>query len=432
MSIIDSTKIFKGNIIFTPTPNEFFTIENGYIVIVNGKVKNVYKILPEEYNDFKIIDYSNKLIIPGMNDLHAHAPQFRHLGMAMDKELLPWLNDYTFPEESKFKDLDYSRNVYERFIKEVWKQGTTRIAVFATIHKNASMDLMELFIKSGLGAYVGKVNMDLNSPPYLCETSEDSLMDTEEIIVKYKDKSPIVKPIITPRFVPTCSSELLKGLGELSIKYKVSVQSHLSENKNEIAWVKELHPTSNFYGEVYNKYNLLGQSPTLMAHCSFSSREEMALMKENNVIAVHCPSSNLNVGSGMMPIRKFLDNDIRVAFGSDISGGHTCSIFKTMIYAIQVSKLFWANSNKEIPFLSNSEAFYIATKTGGSFFGKVGSFEEGYDFDALVIDDSELNYFNYSLEERLERFIYVGDDRHILHRYVCGNLIEEPRSLIQL
>jgi len=430
MNSTDSTKIFKGNIIFTPTPNKFFSIENGYILVVNGKVKNVYKLLPEEYKDFQIIDYSDNLIIPGMNDLHAHAPQFRHLGMAMDKELLPWLNDYTFPEESKFKDIDYSRSIYERFIKEVWKQGTTRIAVFATIHKKSSMDLMELFIKSGLGAYVGKVNMDLNSPPYLCESFENSLMDTEEIIIKYKDNSPLVKPIITPRFVPTCSSKLLKGLGELSIKYNIPVQSHLSENKNEIVWVRELHPTSKFYGEVYNKFNLFGQNPTLMAHCSFSSEEEMALMKENNMIAVHCPSSNLNVGSGMMPIRKFLDNNMRVAFGSDISGGHTCSIFKTMVYAIQVSKLFWANSNKEIPFLSNSEAFYIATKAGGSFFGKVGSFEEGYDFDALIIDDSELNYFNYSLEERLERFIYVGDDRHILHRYVCGNLIEEPKGIV--
>lgn len=152
-------------------------------------------------------------------------------------------------------------------------------------------------------------------------------------------------------------------------------------------------------------------------------------MKKNKVTAVHCPSSNLNVGSGMMPIRKFLDNNINIGFGSDISGGHTCSLFKTMVYAIQVSKLFWANSNKKIPFLSNSEAFYIATKGGGSFFGKVGSFEKGYDFDALIIDDSSLNYYDYTIEQRLERFVYMGDDRHILHRYVCGNLIDEPKGI---
>ena len=424
-----STKIFKGNILFTPNPEKFTVIENGFIVVADGKVDNIYNVLPKKYSDFEIMDYGDKLIIPGMNDLHCHASQFKHLGMAMDKELIPWLNDYTFPEEAKFKDREYSKKIYERFIKEVWKQGTTRIAVFATVHKDATMDLMELFIKSGLGTFVGKVNMDLNCPPYICETLEDSLKDTEEVIIKYTDRSTLVKPIITPRFVPSCSSELLEGLGELSIKYNIPVQSHLSENKSEISWVKELHPDSKYYGDVYNKFNLFGQTPTLMAHCSFSSDKEMALMKKNNVVAVHCPSSNLNVGSGMMPIRKFLDNNIRLGFGSDISGGHTCSLFKTMVHAIQVSKLFWANSNKEVPFLTNSEAFYIATKSGGSFFGKVGSFENGYDFDALIIDDSSLNYYDYTLEQRLERFIYVGDDRNILHRYVCGNLIEEPTDI---
>lgn len=429
MNLMSSTKIFKGDIVFTTTPERFTLIENGFIVVVNGKVDNVYTVLPETYKNFQITDYSNKLIIPGMNDLHCHASQFKHLGMAMDKELIPWLNDYTFPEESRFKDTEYSKRIYGKFIKEIWKQGTTRIALFATVHKNSSMDLIELFINSGLGAFVGKVNMDTNCPPYICETLESSLEDTEEMIIKYKDRSSLVKPIITPRFVPSCSSELLKGLGELSIKYNVPVQSHLSENRNEIAWVKELFPALKYYGDVYNKFNLFGQTPTLMAHCSFSSDEEIALMKENNVMAVHCPSSNLNVGSGMMPIRKFLDNNIRLGFGSDISGGHTCSIFKTMVYAIQVSKLFWANSNKEISFLSNPEAFYIATKGGGSFFGKVGSFEKDYEFDALIIDDSNLNYANYTLEQRLERFIYVGDDRHILHRYVSGNLIEEPKGI---
>lgn len=421
-----SSKILKGNIIFTSSPEKFTIVKHGFIVVINGKVDGVYKDLPKEYKDCEIIDYGNRLIIPGMNDLHCHASQFKHLGMAMDKELLHWLNDYTFPEESKFQDREYGKKIYQRFIKEIWKQGTTRIAVFATVHKDATMDLMDLFIKSGLGAYVGKVNMDLNCPPFICESLENSLRDAEEIILKYGNKSSLVKPIITPRFVPSCSGELLSGLGMLCKKYNTPVQSHLSENKGEIQWVKELHPDSKYYGDVYNKCNLFGQTPTLMAHCSFSSEEEIALMKAHDVFAVHCPSSNLNVGSGMMPIRKFIDNDIKLGFGSDISGGHTTSLFKTMVYAIQVSKLFWANSNKEIPFLSNSEAFYIATKAGGSFFGKVGSFESGYEFDALVIDDSELNYYDYSLEQRLERFIYIGDDRHIYHRYVSGNLIEEP------
>lgn len=426
MQLTTPIKIFKGNIIFTPTPEKFSVINQGFIVVKEGKVEAVYAELPLEYKNYETIDYGDKLIIPGMNDLHSHASQFRHLGMAMDKELIPWLNDYTFPEEARFKDIEYSNKVYKRFIKEIWRQGTTRIAVFATVHKKATMQMMDLFIEAGLGAYVGKVNMDMNCPSFICETTEQSILDTEEIILGYGNKAPLVKPIITPRFVPSCSSEVLKGLGELCLKYNVPVQSHLSENKNEILWVKEIHPNSTFYGEVYNQFNLFGQTPTLMAHCSFSSEEEMSLMKDNDVVAVHCPSSNLNVGSGMMPIRDFVDKDIRLGFGSDISGGHSCSLFKTMVYAIQVSKLFWANTDKQVEFLSGSEAFYIATKGGGSFFGKVGSFENGYDFDALIIDDSALNCDTYSLEQRLERFIYLGDDRHIFHRYVQGNLVKEP------
>lgn len=420
------TKLLQGDIVFTKSSDEFTVVKDGFIAINNGKVLGVFESLPDKYLNEEIVDYRGKLIIPGMNDLHCHAPQFRNLGMSMDKELIPWLNDCTFPEESKYKDLDYATNMYKKFIKEVWKSGTTRIVVFATVHKDSSMKLIDLFIESGLGAYVGKVNMDRNCNDDLLEDTNQSLIDTEDILIKYSNVSPIVKPIITPRFIPCCTNELLDGLGKLCLKYNISNQSHMSENLGEIEWVKELHPDCNFYGEAYNKYNLFGQTPTLMAHCVYSSIEELNLMKENNVIAVHCPDSNLNLGSGIMPIRKFLDNNIKVGFGSDISGGHSISIFNTIISSIQSSKLWWVNSNKEYDFLSLSEAFYIATKGGGSFFGKVGSFEEGYDFDALIIDDENLNHDDYSLLQRLERFIYLGDDRNILHRYVCGNIIPEP------
>ncbi|MGL5311844.1 MAG: amidohydrolase family protein [Peptostreptococcaceae bacterium] len=420
------TKLLQGNIIFTKSPTEFTVIEDGFIVIDDGKVKGVYEVHPKEYKNIEVIDYRGKLIIPGMNDLHCHAPQFRNLGISMDKELIPWLNDCTFPEESKYKDVDYATNMYKKFIKEVWKYGTTRIVVFATVHKESSMKLLDLFMESGIGAYVGKVNMDRNCNEELLENLEQSLIDTEEILLKYKDASSIVKPIITPRFIPCCSDELLKGLGELCLKYNVTNQSHMSENLGEIEWVKELHPQCNFYGDAYNKFNLFGQTPTLMAHCVYSSNDEIKLMKENNVVAVHCPDSNMNLASGAMPIRKFLDNGVKVGFGSDISGGHSLSIFNTMISAIQSSKLWWIKSNKEYNFLSLSEAFYLATKGGGSFFGKVGSFEKEYDFDALIIDDKNLNHDDYSLLQRLERFIYLGDDRNIVHRYVCGNIISEP------
>lgn len=420
-------QIYKGNILFTKIKDKFEIIENGFIIVKNGKILDLYKNLPSEYQNFEVIDFSNNLIIPGMNDLHCHAPQFRNLGMAMDKELIPWLDNYTFPEEGKFKSIEYSDKVYKDFIKEVWRHGTTRIAVFATVHKESSIMLMDLFKQSGLGALVGKVNMNINCTDDLLEDTEKSISDTEYILENYYNADELVNPIITPRFIPSCNSELLKSLGDLAIKYNVPTQSHLSENLGEIDWVKQLQPESEFYGDAYNRFNLFGQTKTLMAHCVYSCDKELELMKKNNVFAVHCPNSNLNLGSGIMPVRKFLDNDINIALGSDISGGHDLSIFKVMVNAIQCSKLLWVNSNKQVDFLTLSEAFYMATKGGGSFFGKVGSFEKNYDFDALVLDDSNLNPESYSLIERLERFIYIGDDRNIIHRYVRGEEISDPK-----
>lgn len=420
-------QIYKGNILFTKIKDKFEIIENGFIIVKNGKILDLYKNLPSEYQNFEVIDFSNNLIIPGMNDLHCHAPQFRNLGMAMDKELIPWLDNYTFPEEGKFKSIEYSDKVYKDFIKEVWRHGTTRIAVFATVHKESSIRLMDLFKQSGLGALVGKVNMNINCTDDLLEDTEKSISDTEYILENYYTADELVNPIITPRFIPSCNSELLKSLGDLAIKYNVPTQSHLSENLGEIDWVKQLQPESEFYGDAYNRFNLFGQTKTLMAHCVYSCDKELELMKKNNVFAVHCPNSNLNLGSGIMPVRKFLDNDINIALGSDISGGHDLSIFKVMVNAIQCSKLLWVNSNKQVDFLTLSEAFYMATKGGGSFFGKVGSFEKNYDFDALVLDDINLNPESYSLIERLERFIYIGDDRNIIHRYVRGEEISDPK-----
>lgn len=420
-------QIYKGNILFTKIKDKFEIIENGFIIVKNGKILDLYKNLPSEYQNFEVIDFSDNLIIPGMNDLHCHAPQFRNLGMAMDKELIPWLDNYTFPEEGKFKSIEYSDKVYKDFIKEVWRHGTTRIAVFATVHKESSIRLMDLFKQSGLGALVGKVNMNINCTDDLLEDTEKSISDTEYILENYYNADELVNPIITPRFIPSCNSELLKSLGDLAIKYNVPTQSHLSENLGEIDWVKQLQPESEFYGDAYNRFNLFGQTKTLMAHCVYSCDKELELMKKNNVFAVHCPNSNLNLGSGIMPVRKFLDNDINIALGSDISGGHDLSIFKVMVNAIQCSKLLWVNSNKQVDFLTLSEAFYMATKGGGSFFGKVGSFEKNYDFDALVLDDSNLNPESYSLIERLERFIYIGDDRNIIHRYVRGEEISDPK-----
>lgn len=425
-------KVLKGNIVFTENKDKFEIFEDSYIIIKDGKVLDIQKELSDEYKSIEIEDLGDKIIIPGFNDIHLHAPQYPNLGLGLDKELLPWLETYTFPEEAKNVDPEYAKKEYKLFVNTLWKYGTTRSVVFASLHQEATEILMDYFNEAGMGAYVGKVNMNRNSPDNLIESTEDSLERTETILKKYNDKDALVQPIITPRFVPSCDTELMNALGNLAEKYDVKVQSHLSENKGEIAWVKDLHPDSKNYADVYDKSKLFGQQPTVMAHCIYVTDEEMDLMAKNQVYVAHCPTSNFNLSSGIAPIRRFLNQGVPVGIGSDVAAGHTVSMMDTIVAAIQASKMNWVYINNEEECLSTSEAFYLATKGGGSFFGKVGSFEKGYDFDALVIDDTKLSDYNErSIEERIQRFIYVGDDRHIAKRYVRGQELKEPFAEIR-
>lgn len=419
-------KIYKANILFTKERTQFEVIENGYIAVEDGKVTGVYEQLPASLKDVTVTDFGDKLLIPAMNDMHVHAPQYRNQGIAMDLELLPWLQNYTFPEESRYSDTQYAERMYRRFVRDLWRFGTMRTVAFATVHRDSTQLLMNLFREAGMGAMVGKVDMNRNCPDALTETVEDAIRDNESLIADCAEQDTLVRPIITPRFVPSCTPELLQACGELARKYKLPVQSHLSENRNEIAWVQELEPESKHYGDAYRRYGLFGDTPTIMAHCVWTDGEELELMREKQVMVAHCPTSNLNLASGISPIRVFLNKGVPVGLGSDISGGHDLSIFKMMVYAVQMSKMRYCQ-DKGLAFLTLPEIFWIATKSAGQFFGKVGSFEPGYEFDALVIDDKELNHDNYSLLHRLERFIYIGDDRQIVHRFCRGREIAEPK-----
>ena len=421
-------KVYKAHILYTKEKSHFEVLENGYIAVdADGRVAGVSTDLASlDCEGAEVVDFGDRLLIPAMNDMHVHAPQYRNQGIAMDMELLPWLQNYTFPEEMKYLNPAYAERMYRRFVRDLWRFGTMRACVFATIHTDSTRLLMRLFEEAGMGALVGKVAMNRHCPKGLSESVEDMVQGNEALIAEYNNPEALVRPIITPRFIPSCTPEMLQACGELAAKYGLPVQSHLSENRDEIAMVMSLEKESTCYGDAYNRYGLFGQTPTVMAHCVWTEGEELELMKRQGVMVAHCPTSNFNVASGMAPIRQFLDEGLSVGLGSDISGGHDLNIFRMMVYAIQVSKMHY-QQNHEKAFLTLSEAFWIATKSAGSFFGRVGSFEPGYEFDALVIDDCELNHDDYSLLHRLERFIYLGDDRHIEHRFCCGKEIPEPK-----
>ena len=424
---MNSTVILKGNILYTPRPSEFISIQHGYIIAVDGIVVYCGESIPPAYADCEVTDYGDNLIIPGFVDTHAHAPQYCNRGLGMDKELLPWLETYTFPEEAKFSDLDYARLVYSAFVQDLWRNGTTRSILFGTIHKESTLVLMELLQKAGLSAYVGKVNMDRNGTADLQEKSAVvSAGDTVRWLTDTAGKYENVKPILTPRFTPSCTDELMNALAELQRTYRLPVQSHLSENQSEIAWVHELCPNTSFYGEAYDQFGLFGSPdcPAIMAHCVYSSDAEIALMKKRGVFVAHCPQSNTNLSSGIAPVRRYLEEDLHIGLGTDIAGGHSLSMLRAIADAIQVSKLRWRLVDDSLKPLSLEEAFYMATMGGGAFFGKVGTFLEGYEFDALILDDRGLRHPQpLTARERLERLIYLSDDKCITGKYVSGNKI---------
>ncbi len=423
-------KAYKGQIAYTKSADSFEFIENGYIVVDGATVVAAAPALPAAYQDAEIVDYGNSLIVPGFVDAHVHPCQLPNIGLGYDMELLPWLDTYTYKQEQRFSDLDYARRVYGWYIQELWNHGVTRSIAMATTHKDATVLLMELYIKAGLGAYVGKVNQDCNcGQPHFMEDTDTSIRDTELWLEKTMGLSERVKPILTPTINIICSARLMKAIGGLADRYDLPVQAHLSENRTEIAFCKELYPDEEDFGSVYDKFGLFGTHKTMMAHCIHTTEKERRLMRERGILAAHCPASNLNLYSGVMHARRYLDEGITVGLGSDIAGGDTLSPFANIARAIQSGKMLWINDEKAGR-VETSEAFYMATKGGGSFFGKVGSFEEGYEFDALVIDDSRLNSVNdYSMKERIERLIYAGDWRDIKERFVAGKNIPSPKLL---
>ncbi|WP_054741464.1 amidohydrolase family protein [Cellulosilyticum ruminicola] len=422
-----SNFILKGQIIYSKPDWSVSYNENAYIVCEEGKVEGVYENLPDAFKAYPIIDCKEQLIIPGMSDLHVHAPQYPFRGLGMDLELLEWLNNHTFPEEAKYQDITYAHKAYSIFVDDLLYSTTTRACIFATIHPEATLDLMSQLEASGLYTYVGKVNMDRNGSPRLQEESAAaSYKATREWIISANKSFKHTLPMLTPRFIPTCSDELMNKLHTLQTEFNLPLQSHLSENLSEINWVKQLVPTSKFYGDAYHQFGLFGgEVPTVMAHCIYSPEEEIKLMKQNNVYIAHCPESNTNLSSGIAPIRKYMEEGLNIGLGSDVAAGTGLSLLKSMAMAIQVSKLYYCLVDQDKKPLTTEEVFYLATLGGGSFFGKVGSFMPGYAFDVVVIDDSAIKApRSLSLKERLERILYYSDQVQITEKYVDGQKLK--------
>ena len=414
--------LVHGDLCFSTAPRHIETMEASYLHVKDGKCISCYKELPESLSSLEIKDYSGNLIIPGMVDLHLHAPQYAYRGTKMDLPLLDWLNSNTFPEEAKYEDMNYAKAAYKNFVEDLKESPTTRAVIFATLHKEATLCLMDLLEKSGLETLVGKVNMDRNSPDYLTEHSaEEALENTRNWLQAIPKEYRHCHPILTPRFTPTCSDALMEGLGKIKKEKGIPLQSHLSENKAEIAWVKELCPGTKNYGESYDRYGLLQHS--VMAHCVHTREDELELLKERECYICHCPQSNTNLQSGVAPVKHFLEKGAKLGLGTDVAGGANLSMFRAITDAIHVSKLRSCLLLEDAA-ITVEEAFFMASLSGGGFFGKVGSFLTGYEADFLVYERKRESIREESLLERLEMLLYTEKELFRMKaKFVSGRQI---------
>lgn len=360
-----------------------------------------------------------------------HAAQYSYAGTALDMPLLQWLNTYTFPVESQFKDLDFARKVYKQIVKRTLRNGTTTACYFATIHTDASLLLGQIAHDFGQRALVGKVCMDRNnSVKHYKETLKESQEETCRFISELLNKKyPLVKPVVTPRFAPSCTGALLGQLGAIAKNNNLHIQSHISENPDEVKLVKELFPDSSSYTDVYHKYNLLTDK-TVMAHGCHLSDEELALFREKGASLSHCPNSNISLCSGILNVQNVLKHKVKLGLGTDVAGGYSASILDAIRRTLDSSKILAIQDPEKDP-LSFEEAFKLATLGGSqalSLDGQTGNFEVGKDFDALrvnmVVPGGPIDLIQpEGPKVLLEKFLNLGDDRNIVEVFVAGRKV---------
>lgn len=412
-------------------------IEKGFIKDIGNykDIKDKYKLKDKDINE----KFKNKLIMPGFIDTHIHYAQTEIIG-SFGEELLPWLEKYTFPAELKFKDKEYASKISEFFVNELFKNGTTTALVLGTVHKESIDAIFEVAHRLDMRLIAGKVMMDRNAPKKLLDTAKKSFKESEKLINKWHEKNRLLYAI-TPRFAPTSTIEQLKLAGKLKKKYpNTYVHSHLSENKNEISWVKSLFPKAKNYLDVYDSFGLVGKR-SVFAHAIHLEEEEYEVLHKKGAAISFCPTSNLFLGSGLFKIREMKkeNRNIRLGLGTDVGAGTSFNMLKTLSEAYKVISLEQNNKNVKKQFAS-FEGFYQATLGAAKSLyleDKIGKLENDYEADFIVLDfkaddlqklrinkieESKKNDIE-KLEEKLFALMMMGDDRNIIATFVNGKKV---------
>jgi guanine deaminase len=420
--------------VFTPVGDPFHSsvetatrfFDDGYLAIDGSRIAGTGPW--DEHPEGEVVDLGRKtLLTPGFVDTHLHAPQLEMIG-SYGGHLLEWLNRYTFPTEAKFSDPGHARKVAQALFEELPRNGTLCALIFSTIHRQATSIFFEEAERRGFRAIVGKTMMDRNAPEALIEEADEAYENSRALIREWHGRG-LLRYAVTPRFAPTSTPELLDVAGRLVREHEgVYVQTHISENLHEVAWVRELFPEAE-YADVYDAYGLLTER-TVLAHGVHLTEEELDLLARRGARIAHCPNSNLFLGSGLFPLHHVLGSGVRVGLGTDIGAGTTPSMFNAMADAYKVQQVQGVSLN---PF----QLWYLATLGGArvlSLEGESGSLERGKsaDFVALDLEATPLLALRSrraaGIEDLLAALIFMGDDRAVSAAWIAGREVWRRHS----
>lgn len=440
VSCLAETIGYRGEVLyFTDNPakssDAYRFYKNGVLYVDNGKVLEAgdYDKLKLNYQKAKIVDYSGKLIIPGMIDTHVHYPQAEMVA-AYGDQLLDWLNNYTFPTERNFSNPAHAKGVANSFLDQLVANGTTTALVFSTVSPVSVDAFFEASEKRNMRMISGKVLMDRFAPEYLMDTPKSGYDESKALIQKWHNKGR-QQYAVTPRFAPTSTPEQLALAGKLVKEHPgVYVHTHVAENKAEVAWVKELFPKSRSYLDVYDHFGLVTDR-SIFAHGIYLDSEDMKTLSKKGGSIAFCPTSNLFLGSGLFNLANAESFNVKVGLGTDVGAGTSLSILETMNEAYKVNQLRKAFTDDpgSVKPLDPFHSLYLATLGGAralSLEEKIGSFLPGKEADFIVLNSESSPLLSArvkgakELKDKLFAFEILGDDRAVEHTYIMGKKLK--------
>lgn len=404
-------------------------IDDGLVVVEDGRIAAVgayADLAPTLPEGTSVEHHRDGLILPGLIDTHIHFPQTQVIA-SYGAQLLDWLNDYTFPEEGKFAAPAHAARNARFFVDELLRNGTTTAVVYGSVHPESADALFAEAERRGVGLVAGKVMMDRNAPGSLIDSAERSYAESKALIQRWHGRGR-QRYAVTPRFAITSTEAQLEAAGNLLAEHPgVLMQTHLSENRDEIATVARLFPGARDYTDVYDRFGLLGPR-SLFGHCIHLSETEMRRLSETESVAVFCPTSNLFIGSGLFDRESLsrADRPVRVALATDVGGGTSYSMLRTAGEGYKVLQLRGQN-------LSALAAFDLMTRANAAALGlegEIGVLEPGRWADLVVLDARATPAMRHrmetvrgDLEEELFVLMTMGDDRAVAATYVRGRRI---------